>query len=207
ATSGSAPSFTVSAQVVCRLQRKTTPSRTPLSRTRARTSAVMSTSSSRARVRIRIGSVMGPPRAAVRGSEVVDLVSEDRRLLELDRDVPDPESLVEAFVDLAQDALVLREVLDHGVAAHGEVAAGDGPDVEVVDVGDARDLVDRLADLVQIDVRRDGLQEDVHGLPDELPTAEEDQPADGDGDERVGQHPAGQEDHDRGGDGPDRAEQ
>src|SRR5690606_13879083 len=110
ATSGSAPSFTVSAQVVCRAQRCTTPSATPLARTASRTCGVMSTSSSRSRVRTRIRSAMVvsrlPPQVLFqRGFDGIE-----GPRLELYGHVPDAEAVVHAVVDLAQHALVLRRV-------------------------------------------------------------------------------------------------
>src|SRR5690606_2619680 len=133
ATSGSAPSFTVSAQVVCSTQRCTTPSATPLARTASPTCAVMSSSSSRSRVRTRIRSAMALPQRGFDGVE--------RARLELHGHVADAEAVVHAVVDLVENALVLRRVPHHGVAAHGEEAAGHGPDVEVVHLLHARDLL------------------------------------------------------------------
>src|SRR5690554_5776998 len=161
ATSGSAPSFTVSAQVVWSTQRWATPSATPLARTASRTCPVMSSSSSRSRVRTRMRSAMALPQHAFDGVE--------RARLELHGHVADAEALVHAVVDLVQDALVLRRVAHDGVAAHGEEAAGHGPDVEIVHLVHAGDLLDGAAHLGQVDVPGHRLEQHVHGLADQLP--------------------------------------
>ena len=99
-------------------------------------------------------------------------------LLDLYRDVLDPAAVSQAVVDLLEDPLVLRGVGDDRVAAHGEVSAGEGPDVEVVDVLEGGHVTHRLVDLGEVDVSGGGLEEDVDGLPDEAPAADEDEAAD-----------------------------
>src|SRR5688572_23536756 len=156
ATSGSAPSLTVSAQVVCSTQRCRTPSWAPAPRTRSRTASVMSSSSSRSVLR----TVMR------RSGTVIEAVQPGQ--LELYGDVTDAEG-AHPRVDLAEHERVLLGVPHDGVAAHGAKAAGQGPDVQVVHFVDPGDFADGAADGRQIDVARHGLEQDIDGFAHELP--------------------------------------
>ncbi|GAA2801988.1 hypothetical protein GCM10020219_086660 [Nonomuraea dietziae] len=79
--------------------------------------------------------------------------------------------------------------------------------MQVVDVGDARRLQQVLAHLGQVDAPGRGLEQDVDGLPEQLPGARQDQQRDDDRDERVGGDPSGELDDDRAGEHRHRAEQ
>src|SRR3970282_1907645 len=111
--------------------------------------------------------------------------------IELDGDVGDAEGLVHAVVDLGEDAAVVVEVGDAGVAAHGEEAAGESPEVEVADAFDAGDRADRAVDGIEVDVSGGRLEQDVGGFADEAPAADEDEGADDAGDDGGGGDPAG----------------
>ena len=91
-----------------------------------------------------------------------------------------------------------------GVAAHRDHAAGDRPDVEVVNTGHAGDAKHPALHLRHGDVARNALQQDVGALPQQPPGPDEDQERERDGDDRVGQRPAGSSDDGSRGQGADR---
>src|SRR5690606_35844280 len=128
-------------------------------------------------------------------------------MLDLHGDVADPELAVHDLVKHVYGLLMTGGVGDHDVTPHGRVAAGERPYVQVVDFLDAGYGPERGMHVAEVDVAGDGLEQDVDGLADEAPGADEDQECDNDGYDRVGRHPAGEEDDESGGDGADGAEQ
>src|SRR4051794_9851655 len=83
--------------------------------------------------------------------------------LNLDRGVIDLEFLVEFCHDGAEDLLAGGDGLfvDEDMAAGGDDAGADGPDVEVVDVEDAVDGGDGFFNFGHVDVGGGGFEEDV----------------------------------------------
>ena len=110
--------------------------------------------------------------------------------LELERGVANAERF-ELGEHRAERSGVLLELGNDRVAAHRDDPAGDGPDVQVVDVVDTGDGEQSAADLVQRDVRRRILEEHVGALTEELPRSAEDEQGQRDRNDRVGEGPSG----------------
>src|SRR5690242_18748857 len=105
--------------------------------------------------------------------------------LELDGGVLDGEPVFQERAGVGEDLVVAaaagRLASDHDVAGERDEAAGDGPDVQVVDGGDPRDCGERRRDLGDGDVAGGAFEEDVHRLAAEADRA----PDDGAGDEEA----------------------
>ncbi len=71
-------------------------------------------------------------------------------------------------------------------------AARDRPDVEIVNLGDTLDAIHQLTDRIDIDVRRNGLQQDIDCIPNEAVSACNDDYRDSSRDDRVRPEPARQ---------------
>ena len=100
-----------------------------------------------------------------------------------------------------------REVGHHHVAAHRDDPAGEGPDVQVVHGDDPLDALHPPLDVLQRDVRRGRLEQDLHALPQEPPTAGDDEERDEHRHDRVGQGPSGKDDDQGSEERPNRAQE
>jgi len=79
--------------------------------------------------------------------------------------------------------------------------------VQVVDVKDARGVVDVLANLCEVDALGSGFQEDTHSLAEQRPRAGQDHQTDGGGRDGVGLGEACETDDDGGDDDGHRSQQ
>src|SRR3954447_2774567 len=89
--------------------------------------------------------------------------------LDLDGDVVDAETVVERAADLGEEAFAVAALGGHNVGGERLAAAGDRPDVEVVDPAHVGDGEDGPAHLVDVDVARRRLHEDAERLFDQRP--------------------------------------
>src|SRR3954447_23073903 len=134
---------------------------------------------------------LAPSDELIRSAEALGLLSalspllldlEEQRLLvlHLKRRVADLEAFVEDSLEPAAGVVAIA------VAAHPDVRrqrwelGGDLPDVEVVDLDDARLPDERAADLVGVESRRCRLHEHAPGRPQEHPGRAEHEGDDGD---------------------------
>jgi hypothetical protein len=83
--------------------------------------------------------------------------------LKLDGGVADAESVAEGAVDRVEDAGALgqRHFRDEDVAGEGVGGGSERPDMEVVDVEDAGNVVDGSADVVELEGAGSSFKEDV----------------------------------------------
>src|SRR3990172_8594128 len=140
-------------------------------------------------------------RTAASGAPAHDLRGGDELALEavdLQGRVGDPEPLPEAGPDPVHDRGGVgdrRPAVHRDVPREGVEPRGHGPDVEVMDPADPRDLLDRGRDVMGADLHRGRLEEDPDPVPDEPPRTEEDEADDEHGHDEV------EDDHARGLDG------
>src|SRR3990170_7529107 len=137
-------------------------------------------------------------RTAASGAPAHDLRGGDELALEavdLQGRVGDPEPLPEAGPDPVHDRGGVgdrRPAVHRDVPREGVEPRGHGPDVEVMDPADPRDLLDRGRDVMGADLHRGRLEEDPDPVPDEPPRTEEDEADDEHGHDEV------EDDHARG---------
>ena len=94
---------------------------------------------------------------------------------------------------------------DEDVRREGREAAGDLPDMQVVDFDDPRLADERAADRIGIEADGGRLEEDASGGLDERVARADHQPGDQQGDDRIGALEAREEDHPCGDGGADEA--
>src|SRR5512135_2405117 len=95
---------------------------------------------------------MSCSRAVERTSMVFMACGSGPRPFQLHGHMRDPEILEHLAMDLLQDPLILLRLLYHCVSAHGEIAAGHGPDMQIVNVVDAGNAIDGFAQFGEVDV-------------------------------------------------------
>ena len=112
--------------------------------------------------------------------------------LELDGDVGDAEALGGDGLKVFQHTLAAGRLVGVGghVGAEDFVTGGDGPDVEVMDAGDAFDGLDAAAQRFDVDVAGGMLHGDMNRLTGDPGTAPEDEGGDADAHRRVYDEPA-----------------
>jgi hypothetical protein len=96
--------------------------------------------------------------------------------------VADVVPVAEEFAGPVEDGVGVGAGADLEVDANGVHAGGDGPHVQVVGLDDRVELREVMGDVVDVDVRRGGLDQDPERVPAELVGAGEDEQADADTD-------------------------
>lgn len=124
---------------------------------------------------------------------------------ELDGGVADIELVVEVLTDALEKVVVETGIFFHQVGGESDLGGTEGPDVNVVDLGDFGKFVEILANGDGIDGVGYGVEGEIEGIGEELPGADEDKEGDEEADDGVEPDPAGEEDdgpgdHDTSGD-------
>lgn len=76
----------------------------------------------------------------------------------------DVEPAMEQRVQFPKDAVVSGNILNDHMAAHGVLARGERPDIEIMDLANPGDLSHCRGHLGEVDVRGCGLEQDVDRL-------------------------------------------
>jgi predicted ester cyclase len=120
--------------------------------------------------------------------------------------MPDAVLVQEELLELAAPSVAVVAPLDENVRRERGEPGGDRPDVEVVDLDDARSLGQAPTEPTRVDAGWRTFEQDVHGVTDHAPGACEDEDRDQGAGERIGVAPAGEEDDERRDEHPGRAE-
>lgn len=135
------------------------------------------------------------PLASLAGDQVIHVMvlgTTLRRSFQLQGDVLDAEvmggDVPQASPQFSQVALKCG--IDKDVTRKHVVAGREAPDVNVVDEGDAFYILDLTTEVVHIDVFGSAFEQHVNYFPKEAPCAEQDQDADNDTQDGVGERPS-----------------
>ncbi len=144
-------------------------------------------------VRLKIAKKGIPCRELLRGW--CDLQEPVIRVLNLQRRMGDAEVALEHHRQLVASPVAVGARPHEDVRGQRREPRGDLPHVQVVDLDDVRRASHRVADRVDVDALRRGLEEDPPGVAQQPPRRVEHQRADRQRGDRVGGVPARREDH------------
>src|SRR5579883_2674587 len=132
---------------------------------------------------------------------------EAANMFELNGRVMDMEKAAEDAIDVPQNRVAFRgrHILNEDVTAQGVRFRSQAPDVQIVDVDDAGDLANGARDIGELQAFGQALEEDVDGIPEDVPGRPNNRGADQKRQDGVDREPAGEIDHNGAGDNADAA--